>query len=261
MRKLFLLIGLLMTSLIVSAQQTVSGTVIDNEGNPIPGAKVEIVGSTEMCITELDGTYRIETLVPAKKVKVQYAGMRTAVKKITPDMVVELSNTNWWNAKPDKYRWLLSLQGAFPEWGLFNPSLGLMVGRVKNIGWYVKGVYSPRKSTDGESSGYYAWTTGDENRSFGAITGGVIVRLGCPIYFYGGMGYANRQIAWELVDGSWIEIDGERNFYSYERCAIEAGTMIELGINLTINIGTMMTAKDLKSQMDCVGCVGVGYCF
>ena len=43
MKKLLLLgFFLLLCSLYLSAQNTVSGTVTDKKGNPIPGAKVEI---------------------------------------------------------------------------------------------------------------------------------------------------------------------------------------------------------------------------
>lgn len=65
MKKL-LLSGILLLAGVtgVSAQNVVNGTVIDNEGNPIPGAKIEVVGSTESTITELDGTFRLETQTP-----------------------------------------------------------------------------------------------------------------------------------------------------------------------------------------------------
>lgn len=54
MKKLLLLgFFLLLGSLYLSAQNTVSGTVTDKKGNPIPGAKVEIKGGTESTITEL----------------------------------------------------------------------------------------------------------------------------------------------------------------------------------------------------------------
>ncbi len=76
MKKL-LLLGLLPLSCAashLSAQNTVSGTVTDKKGNPIPGAKVEIKGGTESTITELDGTFTLETKIPAQKVKVYYCG-------------------------------------------------------------------------------------------------------------------------------------------------------------------------------------------
>lgn len=42
MKKIFLFALLLSAGISLSAQNTVSGTVTDKKGNPIPGAKVEI---------------------------------------------------------------------------------------------------------------------------------------------------------------------------------------------------------------------------
>ena len=86
MKKLLLLgFFLLLCSLYLSAQNTVSGTVTDKKGNPIPGAKVEIKGGTESTITELDGTFTLETKIPAQKVKVYYVGMQSKEQKVKPD--------------------------------------------------------------------------------------------------------------------------------------------------------------------------------
>ncbi len=259
MKKLFLLTGLLMASLIASAQQVVSGTVTDKDGNPIPGAKVEIVGSTESCITELDGTYSIETTNnKAKRVKVQYAGMQTKVEKIKPGMIVKLSTSNWWSAKPDKYRWLVSLQGAFPEEDASNPSLGLMLGRVKNIGWYIKGVYSPTQSTDYDAHDWNwseynnRWFTGKDNHSYWAATGGLIVRLGCPIHLYAGAGYSERVVAWEMADGKYAE----RHHFGGE-VALDYGLMMRFD-RWVINGGVLMDTDNMKH---CIGNFGIGYCF
>lgn len=256
MKKLFLLTGLLMASLIASAQQVVSGTVTDKDGNPIPGAKVEIVGSTESCITELDGTYSIETTDKAKKVKVYYAGMQTEVERIKPDMIVELSTTNWWKAQPDKYRWLVSLQGAFPVEDASDPSFGLMFGRVKNIGWYVKGVYRPTQSTEYELNyhdyGYNRWFTGKDNHSYWAAIGGFIVRLGCPIHLYAGAGYSERVVAWEMADGKYAE----RHKFGGE-VAIDCGIMMRFG-RWAVNGGVLMDTDDMDY---CIGNFGIGYCF
>lgn len=83
MKKLLLLgFFLLLGSLYLSAQNTVSGTVTDKKGNPIPGAKVEIKGGTESTITELDGTFTLETKIPAQKVKVYYVGMQSKEQKV-----------------------------------------------------------------------------------------------------------------------------------------------------------------------------------
>lgn len=261
MKKLLSILCLLLASVAyVSAQNVVSGIVTDHDGNPIPGAKVEIVGSTESVITELDGTFRLETQSVAKRVKVQYAGMQAKVQSIKPDMIVKLSTTNWWNAKPEKYRWLISVQGAFPESSVKNPAFGVMAGRVKNLGWYVKGVYSPSESTDGEYASYpddsdliSNWTTGKDKRSFYAATAGVIARLKCPIHLYAGAGYANRKVAWQLADGTYAK----NTEFSYSGVALDYGLMLKIGM-FTINCGTIMSLAD---GCDFIGNVGIGICF
>ena len=140
MKKLLLLgFFLLLGSLYLSAQNTVSGTVTDKKGNPIPGAKVEIKGGTESTITELDGTFTLETKIPAQKVKVYYVGMQSKEQKVKPNMLIKMSDSNWWREKPDKYQWLIGAQTALPDCEDIKPSFGLMLGRVKKIGWYVKG--------------------------------------------------------------------------------------------------------------------------
>lgn len=68
----------------------ITGTVVDKNGSPVPGAKVEIVGGTESTITELDGTFRIETSAPARELKVRYVGMGSKKQEITPNMTIVL---------------------------------------------------------------------------------------------------------------------------------------------------------------------------
>lgn len=259
-RILLLSLFLVATTLALKAQNVVTGTVVDRDGNPIPGAKVEIVGSTESTITELDGTFSIATKSPAEKVRVLYGGMQTKVKKVKPDMVIKLRETTWWNRKPEKYDWLISVQGAFPESGVKNPSLGLMLGRVKNIGWYVKGVYSPGKSTEGDYVAYpddsdmiSYWTTGKDKRSFYAATAGVLVRLQSPIHAYVGAGYASRKVAWELADGTYFK----NTEYSYNGFALDYGLMLRVGM-VTLNGGVLMSLAD---GCNFVGNFGIGVTF
>lgn len=261
MKKLLSILCLLLASVTYAfAQNVVSGTVVDRDGNPIPGAKVEIVGSTESVITELDGTFRFDIQSPAKKVQVFYAGMQTKMQTIRPDMIIKLSKTTWWNMKPEKYSWLINVQGAFPESGVKNSSFGLMVGRVKTLGWYVKGVYCPGESTDGdyvsypeESDQISYWTTGKDKRSFYAATAGVLVRLGCPVHLYAGAGYANRKVAWELADGTYAK----NTEYSYSGVAVDYGLMLKIG-KFSVNGGVLMSLAD---GCEFIGNVGIGVCF
>lgn len=261
MKKLLSIFALLLAGIAcVSAQNVVNGTVTDRDGNPIPGAKVEIVGSTESVITELDGTFRLETQSPAKKVQVYYAGMQSKVQTVKPDMVIKLSKATWWNAQPEKYSWLINVQGAFPESGMKNPAFGLMLGRVKTLGWYVKGIYSPGKSTDldyithpAESDQIDYWTTGKDSRSMWAATAGVMIRLKCPIHVYAGAGYIERKVAWELADGTYAKHTG----YSYSGAVVDYGLMLKIG-KFSVNGGVLMSLAD---GCELIGNVGIGVCF
>jgi hypothetical protein len=256
MKKLLSLLCLLLAgAAYLSAQNVVSGTVTDRDGNPIPGAKVNIVGGTESVITELDGTFRLETQTPAKKVQVVYAGMQPKTQRVKPDMVVKLSNTGWWNGKPENYDWIISAQGMFIEKGAKNPSFGLMIGRVKKLGWYVKGVYNVPNETTGQ---YYdinsvlhsAWTTGKEKRTFIAVTAGMLIRLGCPIHLYVGGGAFERVIGWQVSNGEYWR----HKYLSYSGYAAEAGLMIRIN-KLAINGGVMYATEHIIAN------IGLGLTF
>lgn len=247
-----------MGSAYLVAQDSVTGTVVDRKGNPVPGAKVELQGSGESVITELDGTFRIETssfLDLKSQVQVTYVGMQPKCQRVTTDMVVKLSKTTWWNAKPEKMSWLVSAQVAFPESGAKNPSFGAMLGGVKEWGWYVKGIFSSSQSTDMESSieELTYWTTGIEKRSYSAFTAGVIRRLNCPIYAYLGVGYASRKVAWELSDNTYAEIAD----YTKSGAVIDLGLMLKVRW-FSINGGLMW---DTYGDSKVSGNLGIGVCF
>jgi hypothetical protein len=58
--KQVLLIFLFLASASVFAQElTISGTITDENGNPLPGATVQIKGTTRGAVTDLNGQYSI----------------------------------------------------------------------------------------------------------------------------------------------------------------------------------------------------------
>lgn len=78
MKKTLLLISLLFTSLgLVMAQPSkVSGTVVSDEGEPLPGAYVLVSGTTVGVITDIDGKFSLESLPSgAEKLTVSLLGM------------------------------------------------------------------------------------------------------------------------------------------------------------------------------------------
>ncbi len=90
------------------AQEVVTGTVVDGRNEPVPGVRVEIDGRSEYAITDIDGVFRIELPVTAKKVRVTYPGYKPIVKNIKPDMVVKLGNG--WAGRSSGYRGFFDFQ-------------------------------------------------------------------------------------------------------------------------------------------------------
>lgn len=261
MKKIFLFHFFLLAGIIsLSAQNTVSGTVTDKKGNPIPGAKVEIKGGTESTITELDGTFTLETKIPAQKVKVYYVGMQAKEQKVKPDMLIKMSDSSWWREKPDKYRWLVGVQIAVPDDADFKPSFGLMLGRVKDIGWYVKGVYSKKQSTSGSmGEGDHYWTNGESKSGYLSATGGIIVRLWSPIHLYAGAGYFDREVAWQLANGEYYKYSPD----TYSGVAADFGVMLKIKrffINAGATYGFPLDGG-YDSQKRVVGNFGIGMYF
>lgn len=90
------------------AQEVVTGTVVDGRNEPVPGVRVEIDGRSEYAITDIDGVFRIELPVTAKKVRVTYPGYKPIVKNIKPDMVIKLGNG--WAGRSSGYRGFFDFQ-------------------------------------------------------------------------------------------------------------------------------------------------------
>lgn len=253
-----------------NAQNVVSGKVTDREGNPIPGAKVVVAGGTESVLTELDGTFRIESQNPARKVQAFYSGMQPkTVKPTQSPMTIVMSKTNIWNRKPLKPTWLLSLQAGFPDTKSMQPSVGLMFGRFNKIGWYIKGLFWPIKSADLNADEYgfhwydegaelnrideeYWWTTGKSEKCYNSVTAGVIVGVWQALHAYAGVGYGWRNVNYEIAGGKYVQSN-----FSYSATVADIGLLIRLG-RLSLNGGVQMAFAD---DIYCIGNVGVGVCF
>lgn len=257
MKKIVMLLCLMLMSIgYLTAQNVVKGKVTDTDGNPIPGVKVEIVGSAESVLTELDGTFSIQTDAPAQKIRVVYSGMQEKVVKVVPDMEVKLSKTTWWNRVPDKPSWIVSPQVVFPETSTSNPAFGLMVARVKELGFYAKFVFSPSEKTNGDyvaKGDILPWTTGKDKRSYMAGAIGAMYRLKCPIHVYAGLGYVDRKVAWQLADESYLK----NTEFSYSGIILDYGLLLRCG-RFSLNGGAMMSLSDgcnLAANM------GIGFSF
>lgn len=256
MKKYFILwLFLALVIQAADAQRTLKGRVIDKDGNPIAGAKVENANGNEQVTTDMNGRFTLETRLDVKKVNVYYTGMQTTKKKAKQHMLIKMGQTNWWNEKPNKYKWLIGVETAIPDMDEVKPAFGLTIGRVKNFGWYLKGVYSSSQSTVGETSGSTGdpWMTGEMKPSYWSAVVGGIVRLNSPFHLYVGVGYVDRKVAWESLEGDYYEYDDD----TYNGAAIDVGLMFKVKM-IFLNFGIQTCLNSFDSA---VGNFGIGVCF
>ena len=84
MKKFFTLMALCMLSIVMMAEQQVSGVVVDEKNEPIIGASVQVKGGTQGTITDYDGEFFLTVPDDATVLVVSYVGMQTqevAVKR------------------------------------------------------------------------------------------------------------------------------------------------------------------------------------
>ena len=75
---------LILVSTVVVAQSTISGTVLDEAGLPIPGANVVIAGTSQGASSDFDGKYSISNLENGTyTLTVSYVGYKQATEEVT----------------------------------------------------------------------------------------------------------------------------------------------------------------------------------
>ena len=88
MKKLVLLF-FAVSLLSIMRAQSVSGTVTDNDGNPLVGANIEIVGTGQGSSSDGSGNYMITDVASGDvTVKASYIGYKTQTKHLKLDLVV-----------------------------------------------------------------------------------------------------------------------------------------------------------------------------
>ena len=90
MKRLYLLLPVLLLPLLVCAQRTVSGRVVDDSGEPLIGATVRVQGTTAGTITDFDGLFSLSDVADDAIVEVSYMGYLPQQMKAASDMRVVL---------------------------------------------------------------------------------------------------------------------------------------------------------------------------
>ena len=269
MKQKILVFALLLAGMGANAQQVTKGVVTDKAGNPISGARVEVKGTSFSTTTGIDGRFSLETPMMIDKVRVSSAGRVTRKVDVTPDMVVVMRPTSYWHNPPTRYQFFAGFQLSVPNFSRGDVPMGVMVGVVKKVGLYGRFVTCGQPSTTKsmpEGSGYsyyekapyyYYWAEEGGKTGYTAITGGLVIRLGSPIYLTLGVGYAQRKLARLHSSGEWVEMHSNYEGGSRKGLATEAGVMIKFG-HFLINAGS--TCWSLKDP--CFGAnFGLNYMF
>ena len=87
------LLGLILSILLIPVsayaqnQRTVTGTVMDETGEPLIGASVKVVGEPIGAATDLDGRYTVKVPAKAKQLTFSYVGYENLTVDITSDVI------------------------------------------------------------------------------------------------------------------------------------------------------------------------------
>ena len=93
-RLMMLLVGLFLSLGMALAQTQISGTVVSSEdGEPVVGASVLVVGTSTGTVTDIDGKFTL-TVPEGKKLRIAYIGMTTQILAAKPSMKVTLKTDN-----------------------------------------------------------------------------------------------------------------------------------------------------------------------
>ena len=92
MKQILLMVcALLLLGEVHAQERTVSGTVLDNDGETLPGVNVVIKGSTNGTITDLDGKYKLSVPADQPVLVFSFIGMETQEVTIGQRSVVDIT--------------------------------------------------------------------------------------------------------------------------------------------------------------------------
>lgn len=95
MKKLFLLLAGILTFVLSASAQThkVTGTVTDEEGEPLTGVSVVPIGGGNGAATDIDGKFSIQVPASVKTIRFSYVGMLTQELPVSSTMDVVMKNS------------------------------------------------------------------------------------------------------------------------------------------------------------------------
>ncbi|MDE5783970.1 MAG: carboxypeptidase-like regulatory domain-containing protein [Prevotella sp.] len=214
--------------------KTVKGAVIDLNGNPLPGAKVEATGGAESTVTDADGTFSLEVSQWLKSLSVTYPGMnkkKMSIKSDNRDLIFTMTEEK-------SSHWFVNAVAQCDDDCL---GAGVMFGQLNKWGWYGKTVMDYSCLDD-----YYY------DVSYGStISVGVIKRVSKSFYMYLGGGYTN-----------YYRENDRYDLENHAAALLEIGALHRIGhFNLNYGVGITSKTIDFSEIKGAKFYLGVGYSF
>lgn len=129
-RVLILLCSCFLCLTTLSAQEIISGIVVDGKNEPFPGVRIEVVDRQETTTTDIDGKFSMEVPVSVKKIRIIYPGYKPQIRNVKPNMVIRLGSG--WEGRTSGYRGFFECQGGVGFGGRVNVQAGDLA--ISNIG-------------------------------------------------------------------------------------------------------------------------------
>ena len=70
------------TPILAQSQKTVTGIVLDENGEPLMGATVKVPGTSHGTVTDLDGHFSVSVPTNVKQVNISYLGYKVSSAKV-----------------------------------------------------------------------------------------------------------------------------------------------------------------------------------
>lgn len=251
MKKLILSLLLSVVAISISAQvettATIRGAVIDQNGNPLPGASVTASGGAETVMVESDGTFEMEVPIWLKYATAKYVGLSNEKMK------VDFNSPMIFRMHPKNRFGFINVAGGASISASYSDcpvvgTVGVMGGSLGNWGMYGKVLFC--------TSGY------------GAIAGthvivGAIKQVYKNIYLYLGAGYGG-------ISDYYYDYNYDYNYGWYQGAehpqwdagfAFDLGLIVRLGNHFNLTAGSAASIGFYDNSVNITPNLSVGYCF
>lgn len=93
-KRIIFFLGLLFVSIVTMAQTKVTGSVTDDQGDPVIGASIKVVGTNTGTITNTDGEFSLTVPNQNSKLEISYIGMASQTLRAQSNMRIQLRSLN-----------------------------------------------------------------------------------------------------------------------------------------------------------------------